>query len=78
MEQQIQISDDLASHINRFAADNDIGVDDAYELLIAVGFETIDGIAFDVYVEDDRLLFECPACGEAFEHPERALSHTCE
>ncbi|CCQ32268.1 hypothetical protein HTIA_0117 [Halorhabdus tiamatea SARL4B] len=47
-------------------------------MLIAVGFETIDGIAFDVYVEDDRLLFECPACGEAFEHPERALSHTCE
>ena len=77
MDQRISISDGLGSDINRFAAENDIDVDHAYELLLAVGLDTLEGVAVDVYIEDDRLVLECPDCGAAFGRPEEALDHEC-
>lgn len=68
----------MASDVNRFAAEHDIEVDRAYELLVSVGFGTLDGLDVGVYVEDDRLILECAACATAFEDPDAAVAHSCD
>jgi Trk K+ transport system NAD-binding subunit len=60
MERTVSVSDELASDVNRFAASNDVSVDRAHELLVAVGLETLEGLSVEVSVENGRLLLDCP------------------
>jgi hypothetical protein len=77
MERTVSVSDHTASHVNRFAAVNDVTVDRAYELLLTVGIEVLDGVDMDVYVEDDDLILECPACATLFDAAGTAADHDC-
>jgi hypothetical protein len=77
MEQTLSIPDALASDVNRFAGEQDVPIDRAYELLVSVGLSTLDGRNVDVYVEDERLLFECPGCETVFDEPSEAADHDC-
>jgi len=78
MERTLSIPDGLASDVNRFAASNDVDVDRAYELLVAVGLETLDGLDVEVSVEGGRLILDCPGCGAVFEDPGEAIAHECD
>jgi hypothetical protein len=77
MERTVSIPDGTASHVNRFAAENDISIDRAHELLLTIGIETLDGVDLEVSVEDDRLILECPACGALFDAADEAVKHGC-
>ncbi len=78
MEQTISLPDQTASRVNRFAASNDISIDRAYELLVSVGIETLDGMDLSVSVENQRLILECPGCASVFDSTDEALAHECE
>jgi hypothetical protein len=52
-------------------------VDRAYELLLTVGIEVLDGVDVEVYVEDDDLILECPACETLFDAAGEAVEHDC-
>jgi hypothetical protein len=78
MEQSLSIPDALASDVNRFAASNDVSVDTAYELLLAVGLETLEGLTIEVSVENENLLLDCPGCSAVFQDPKEAIAHECE
>jgi len=77
MERTVSVSDHTASHVNRFAAANDVTVDRAYELLLTVGIEILDGVELEVYVEDDDLILECPVCETLFDAAGEAVDHDC-
>jgi hypothetical protein len=77
MEQTLSISDDIASHVNGFAASQNIDIAAAYELLVTVGLETLGGLEMDVYVKNDKLILECPACETIFETTDDAIAHDC-
>jgi hypothetical protein len=72
---ETQVPEDVIDDVERFATRNDLPVDRTYELLVGVGLETLRGHSVDVYVEDGRLLFECPECARIFDAPAAAIEH---
>ena len=77
MDRQGSVPDGLAGHVEAFAESHGIGVERAYELLVSVGLEALDGLHVTVSVEGDRLVLDCPRCGAVFDPPAEARDHDC-
>lgn len=75
MQPDAHLSDGVASRLEAFADDHDIRTDHAYELLISVGLEVLDGVELDAYVEEGQLILECERCAAIFDSTGEYLAH---
>jgi len=75
MRPDAHLSEGLAQRLETFADDHDLRTDHAYELLVSVGLEVLDGVDLDAYVDDGRLILECERCEAIFDSTEEYLSH---
>jgi hypothetical protein len=78
MEREIRLPDGLASDVNAFAAETDVSVDRAHEVLLSVGLDVLESVEVEIYEENGSLVLECPNCASVFDSPGPAIAHECE